>query len=326
MFAASGSDVTLFVGAGMISGALAIVTYLLVARDTTKRRVPRRSLRSDAEDVRNEPTGGKFLESIRGAATDLGARIVEASERQGRIDAALDRAGLVMRAGEFVAAVAGSSLLVGLILFLVMGPMGGLFGVVLTVVAAPLLLKFLTRRRNAGFANQLGDALLMMAGSLRSGLGLGSAIDSVANEFPPPISIEFQRAILETRLGRTLEDALAGVASRVDNEDFEWVVDAIRINRQVGGDLGNILDRVSQTIRDRARLRRQVASLTAEGRMSAFVLGGLPLVVGGVLYVTNPDYVEPLVSRTAGNLMLGASGTLLVAGVLWLKKLISVEM
>jgi tight adherence protein B len=180
-------------------------------------------------------------------------------------------------------------------------------------------------RRNAKFADQLSDALMIMAGSLRSGFGVGQAIDTVAEEMEDPLGSEFRRAILETRLGRDIEDALDGVAKRVQNEDFEWVSDAMRINRQVGGDLAQILDQVGETIRARNRLKRQVAALTAEGRMSALVLGVLPIGMGLILYTSNPDYMDPLFSRTIGWVMLGAAVALLVAGALWLKKLIDIE-
>ncbi|HAS09058.1 MAG TPA: type II secretion system protein F, partial [Acidimicrobiaceae bacterium] len=112
---------------------------------------------------------------------------------------------------------------------------------------------------------------------------------------------------------------------RVQNEDFAWVVDAMRINRSVGGDLAQILDQVGETIRARNRLKRQVAALTAEGKISAMVLGFLPIGMGLILYSSNPDYMDPLFSRTIGLVMLGVAVGLLVAGALWLKKLIDVE-
>src|SRR3546814_4979840 len=120
-----------------------------------------------------------------------------------------------------------------------------------------------------------------------------------------PRGQEFRRAILETRLGRDVEDALEGIAARVKNEDFAWVVDAMRINRTVGGDLAQILDQVGETIRARNRLKRQVSALTAEGRISAMVLGFLPIGMGLILYSSNPDYMEPLFSRTIGLIIVG---------------------
>ena len=144
--------------------------------------------------------------------------------------------------------------------------------------------------------------------------------------FTAPIGVEFQRAVLETRLGRDVEDSLQSIADRVQNEDFEWVIDAMRIHRQVGGDLAQILDKVSETIRARNRLRRQIQALTAEGRMSAVVLGVLPIGMAFVLYSSNPDYLDPLFDRTAGLVMLGGAIVLLGVGAYWLKRLIDMEL
>ena len=231
-----------------------------------------------------------------------------------------------MRAGEFVAAVIGVAIVAGFLLFLLMGPVGLALGVLVPILGAPTLLKLLAKRRNAKFADQLSDTLLLIAGSLRSGFGIGQAMDSVAEEMEDPMGAEFGRAVLETRLGRDMEDALDGIAARVQNEDFEWVIDAMRIHRQVGGDLAQILDKVSETIRARNRLRRQISALTAEGRMSALVLGLLPIGMAFVLYSTNPDYLGKLFEDTAGWIMVGVAGGLLLTGILWLRKLIDVEL
>ena len=314
----------LWFGAVLIAAALAITAY--VVAPAASDRPKRRSLRSDRVV---DPEAGpiqRMATSVRDTATRFTSRAVERSEREGVIDASLDRAGLIMRAGEFVALVIGIALAAGFVLYLVMGPVGIAIGVLVPILGAPTALRFLASRRNAKFADQLSDTLIMMAGSLRSGFGLGATIDSVAQEMEAPIGVEFQRAILETRLGRDMEDALQGIAKRVQNEDFEWVVDAMRIHRQVGGDLAQILDQVSETIRARNRLRRQISALTAEGRLSGIVLACLPIGMGLILWTTNPDYLRPMFHRTAGLLMLAGGVALLVAGAAWLKKLVDVEL
>ncbi len=263
----------------------------------------------------------------RSAARSPGSasRAVERTESESRIDAALDRAGLIMRAGEYVALVVAIAVGAAVLLYLLFGVVMAAIGFLVPILGANAFLNFKASRRNAKFADQLGDTLLVMSGALRSGFGVGQAIDTVAEEMEAPMATEFRRAILETRLGRDIEDALDGVAKRVQNEDFEWVVDAMRINRQVGGDLASILDQVAETIRARNRLKRQVAALTAEGRMSAYVLGVLPVAIGLILYSSNPDYLHPLFTRTAGQIALAFAVGLLLAGVLWLKKLIDIE-
>ncbi len=314
----------LWAGALLMAVALGIIAYVVLPEFD---RPQRRSLRSDEVTVDDDSGfGERFVGSVRDTATRFTEQAVDRSEQRATIDFALDRAGLVMRAGEFVAAVLGVAVIAGFLLFLLMGIVGLAIGVLVPILGAPTLLKLLARRRNAKFADQLSDTLMLIAGSLRSGFGIGQAMDSVAEEMEDPMGAEFGRAVLETRLGRDMEDALEGIARRVENEDFEWVIDAMRIHRQVGGDLAQILDKVAETIRARNRLRRQISALTAEGRMSALVLGILPVGMALVLYSTNPDYLGKLFEETAGWIMVGVAGGLLFTGILWLRKLIDVEL
>ncbi len=318
----------LYVGAALIVMALLVIGFAVAPGPTPvgPPRPQRRSLASDAADLsKTEAPGERVVATVRETSTRLADRLVKASNATSGIDGALDRAGIVMRAGEFVALVLAAALGASLVFYLLADVGGAVFGFVLPLAIAPLLLSYRVGRRNREFADQLGDAMLMMAGSLRSGFGVAQTIDNVAQEMEAPMGVELQRALLEIRLGREIESALGAVAQRMDNEDFGWVVDAMRIHRQVGGDLAQILDQVAETIRSRNRLRRQVAALTAEGRLSALVLAVLPLGVTAVLYVSNPGYLRPLVDETAGRLMLIASLAMLGAGAVWLRKLIDME-
>ena len=140
-----------------------------------------------------------------------------------------------------------------------------------------------------------------------------------------PISSEFNRALVETRLGVPLEDALDGVATRMNSADFRWVVMALRIQRDVGGNLAEVLSTVSTTMRERARLNRQIQVLSAEGRLSAWILGGLPLAFIVYLLLVRPEYLEPLYTTRLGVAMLVLSGVLLVVGGLWMRRVVKVE-
>lgn len=323
----------LWVAAALVGAAAAVLLALAIPTGPTgpggaivRRREKRRSLRSDAAPTGGESSGAeRAIDSVRSAATRFASAAVERTESTGKIDAALDRAGLVMRAGEYAALVVAVAVAGGVLGYLLFGPVIGAVGLLVPLLGSKAFLDFKASRRNKAFGEQLSDALMIMSGALRSGFGVGQAIDTVGEEMDAPIGQEFRRAILETRLGRDVEDALDGIAARVQNEDFAWVVDAMRINRTVGGDLAQILDQVGETIRARNRLKRQVAALTAEGRISAMVLGFLPIGMGLILFSSNPDYMKPLFSRTIGWIMLGVAVTLLVAGALWLKKLIDVE-
>jgi tight adherence protein B len=151
------------------------------------------------------------------------------------------------------------------------------------------------------------------------------AIDTVVREGSPPISTEFNRALVESRLGVPVEDALDGIADRMKSVDFAWVVMAIRIQREVGGNLAEVLTTVAATLRERERLRRQVLVLSAEGRLSAWILAGLPVVFALYLVLVRPDYLEPLITTILGWFLIGVGLILLVVGGLWLRKVVKVE-
>ena len=188
----------------------------------------------------------------------------------------------------------------------------------------PPVLTVRADRRRARFSDQLGDTLQLLAGSLRAGYGLLQAIDAVAQEAEEPTRQEFRRLVIETRLGRDLTDALHSMADRVGGEDFEWVVQAIEIHREVGGDLAEVLDTVAGTIRERNQLHRQVKALSAEGRLSAYVLMAAARVLVLVLAAAQPRLPRRARSRdrpAAG----GRRCASLVFGGIWLHRLCRLE-
>lgn len=136
---------------------------------------------------------------------------------------------------------------------------------------------------------------------------------------------EFRRALIEARLGVPVEDSLESIAERMESDDFRWVVMAIRIQRDVGGNLAELLLQVAATLREREYLRRQVKALSAEGRLSAWILGGLPPFFILYLVFANRTYLEPLISTTLGWLMIGTMVVLMTVGAFWMKKMVKVE-
>ena len=187
---------------------------------------------------------------------------------------------------------------------------------------------FLARRRSRRrrlFAEQLGDLLQQLAASLRAGHGLMQAVEGAAREAESPTKDELRRLTAEIRLGRDFVDSVAAVADRMENEDFRWVTAAIRIHREVGGDLAQVLDRVGDTIRARQRLHRQVRALSAEGRMSAWVLLAMPIVMSMLLSVLHPGYITAMFGSALGLAMLLAAGGLMAFGALWLRMLIRLD-
>lgn len=188
-----------------------------------------------------------------------------------------------------------------------------------------MYLGFRRGRRRKAFNSGLPDTLQLMSGSLAAGLSLAQSIDTIVREGSEPIASEFRRVLVETRLGVTLEDAMEGVAERFDSKDFEWVVMAIKIQRQVGGNLAELLDTVAATMREREYVRRQVAALAAEGKLSAWVLGGLPPLFMLYLLLTNYDYVIVMFQKPLGWAMLAGAATILTVGVFWMSRLVKVE-
>ena len=232
---------------------------------------------------------------------------------------------MALRPGEFVV-VAATAIVVGVTTGLVFGGLAGAIFLGLAAALAPrLVLRTLTSRRRRAFADQLEGTLQTIAGSLRAGYGLVQAISTLAAEAPKPTAVEFNRVVVENRLGRPVEDSMAAMARRLDDEDLGWVVEAIEIQRDVGGNLAEVLDTVTATIRDRNLIRRQVRALSAEGRISAYILLALPFGIAGFIAMISPDYLGELTGTTIGRVMLGVGALLIVAGALWIKKIIKVE-
>lgn len=165
----------------------------------------------------------------------------------------------------------------------------------------------------------------MISGGLSAGLSMPQAIDTVVNEGVEPMAGELKRAIVESRLGVDLTDALEGIADRMESEDFSWVIMAIRIQREVGGNLAELLTTVSATLRERDYLRRQVKVLSAEGRFSAYILGAMPIVMFIYMLLTRREFIEPLWTTGMGMAMLGGAGVMLVLGFWMMSKIVKVE-
>lgn len=306
---------TLPVGGVASAAAFGLTGWLLIAGREPRRRLAREYAVAAGHDPGNQLSG---LSRRAVAAVD---RAMERRDRVAFVRRALDCAGIAMRPAEFVALAltgAWTAFVMGTVLA---GITVGVVFAALTLTGFRVVVSARARRRRDRFAEQLGDTLQLIAGSLRTGYALSQALDTVAREAEAPTSEEFRRLVMENRLGRDLADSLLALSERMDNVDFEWVVQAIAIHREVGGDLAEVLDKVGETIRDRSRIRRQVRALTAEGRFSSVVLFLLPFALAAVLGITNPGYIGELTGRTGGQVLLGAAAALMAAGGIWLRAL-----
>lgn len=238
----------------------------------------------------------------------------------------LERAGLPLRPIEYITIHLVSVITVGIVAEIVFQRLAASILAIVAATVIPLVYVEMrvTKRKNQ-FNEQLPDVLNLMAGSLRAGWGLQQSLDLVIEQMAPPVSTEFARAETEVRLGRPVEEALATVAARMQSDDFGWAVTAIGIQRDVGGNLAEVLDIVASTIRDRGALRRQIAGLTAEGRLSAWILMLLPFALVLLLSFVNPEYLAKLVTTTQGLVMLALGCVLLVVGAIWMRKIVVIE-
>lgn len=238
----------------------------------------------------------------------------------------LERAGLPLRPVEYITIHLLGVIAVGVLAeALSRNIVISMVAVVIATVAPLAYVDRLIKKRLRAFEAGLPDVLNLMAGALRAGWGLQQSLDLVVEQTAPPISSEFARAVTEVRLGRSVEEALSGVAERMQSEAFTWAVTAIGIQRDVGGNLAEVLDLVAATIRDRAALKRQISGLTAEGRLSAWILMLLPFVLITLLSVVNPIYLRTLFTTTPGLAMAGTGLVLLLVGALWLRRVVEIE-
>ncbi|WP_308662608.1 type II secretion system F family protein [Arthrobacter sp. B1805] len=214
----------------------------------------------------------------------------------------------------------------GLLLgWVLLAPVIGILLFLLSPAVAHLVVAFLTGRRRRRFDSQLGDTLQLLTGGLRAGHSILRAIDAAATEADSPTSEEMRRIVAETSLGKDLLASLMDTSHRMQNEDFAWIAQAIQINREVGGDLADVLDQVGHTIRERTEIKGHIRALAAEGKFSAYILAALPFGIALMLTVVSPGYVDPLFTKPLGWVMLGAAAVMMTIGGLWLRKIIDLK-
>lgn len=237
----------------------------------------------------------------------------------------LELAGLKLSQADYIIIVVSGALAASLIGLLLGGVGLALLFVLLSPFAGHLLLVMFISQRRMKFDAQLGDTLQLLTGGLRAGHSILRAIDAAAAEADSPTSEEMRRIITETSLGKDLLQSLNDTSTRMASEDFMWISQAIQINREVGGDLSEVLDQVSGTIRERTEIKGQIKSLAAEGKFSAYILMALPIGIVVILSVVNPGYVSVLYTEPLGWVMIGVSVVLMVIGGLWLRKIIDLK-
>lgn len=283
--------------------------------------LPSKRLPLDRRRIGAEQTGSPITRLANGATQAADRFLVG---RGNSFSAILEEAGVTTAPRDLIVI----TFAVGLATFAVFLVLGApILGFLLTLMVPILLrlgLSVMASRRRAKFEKQLDETLQLISGSLRAGYSLPQALATIGQEGAVPTSQEFARVTNEVRVGRPMMDALNDVCQRMRNEDFFWVTQAIGINREVGGNLADVLEGVAMTIRQRAELRGQVKALAADGQLSGIILMGLPFVVALVLMVSAPNYIHQLVSPI-GFILIGVGVVMMTIGGLWMRKLINIK-
>jgi tight adherence protein B len=241
----------------------------------------------------------------------------------------ISRADLKLRTSEWMLIRVGSAAVLALAAFARFGL--GAFGVqalvfgVLGYFAPQFYLGFRQRKRLKAFNGQLGDTLVMMANALKTGYSLAQALDVVANKASPPMNQEFDRVVKEVNLGAGVEESLGRMVRRTESSDLDMVATAIAINRKIGGNLSEILETISETIRERVRIKGEMSSMTAQARGSGYMITALPIVLAVFMYFVTPQYFAPMLGSPIGIGMLVGAGIFMGLGQVIMGKIATVD-
>ena len=265
---------------------------------------------------------------VEGAFQAVAERVSERERRRGRatLPERLARAGLRLKPSEYLMLQAGSALGLALLAYLRFGvsvvvPIAAVLGMLLP----GFYVRFLTGRRLKQLNGQLVDVLSLMANSLRAGHSLPQTLELISRDARPPIADEFTRCVRELQVGGSPDVALGSMARRSGSEDLELMVTAILVQLTVGGNLAGMLETIAHTVRERVRIKGEISAATAQGRMSGWVVTGLPVVVAGILFLISPTYFRPMTQQLLGWIMLGAAGLLILVGNLVISRIVRIE-
>ena len=309
----------------LVGAILLIAVILLVlglSRRPTGQALVEERLGNQAaavHDTRVEQQGGPGFVST---AVD---RAVAGRGFAANLSTQLARANLTGTVGEFLVLTLLVSLSLGLAAFAIKRYMFIPIGVVAGFFLPRIYVGSRTTKRLKEFNDLLGDSLNLMVNSLRAGYSTMQALEVISNEIPAPISEEYGRVVLELQLGASFDTAMANLLRRMPSPDLDLVITAMSVQREVGGNLAEVLDAISFTIRERVRIKGEIKILTAQGRATGLLITFLPVVLTGVISLINPEFTAPLFNDPCGWMMLGVSVVLIVVGYIVINKIVSIE-
>ena len=272
----------------------------------------------------DEPVGREVSALLRTGLREF-SRLFEAQSLSERIETEIQRAGVSLRGSEFVALMTVGGVSGSFLGYWLAGTLSTTAGFGVGFVLPRMWLGLRAAKRLRAFNNQITDCLTMISGALKAGYSFLQAMEMVAREMPPPVSEEFQRSLKEMNLGVPTEEALTEMAERIGSDDLDLVVTAVLIQRQVGGNLAEVLDNIAFTVRERIRIKGEIKTLTAQGRISGLVISLLPVGIASFVFMVNPGYIMPLFSTAAGKIMLviGVIGQNI--GAVVIRKIVNIE-
>lgn len=247
-------------------------------------------------------------------------------DKNNRLEVSISRAGLQIKPEEYVLFQWILTALIGGLSYLIVGNfVFGLLGALVGFLLPKWYLGKKQKERLNAFNDSLPDMITTIVGSLRAGFSFPQALKTVVEEANSPIKEEMEVVLREMQYGSSIEDSLQGLKERMPSEDLDLMIQAILIQRQVGGNLATVLDKIVETIRDRTKIQRQIVTLTAQGRLSGIVIGLLPVILGFVLYLIEPDYIGTLFTNVIGIIMLSAGIISSIIGFVFIRKLTTIE-
>ena len=306
---------------------LLILIFLLEYRSRNRQALARR-MRYYAGDMETQeaPKARKALAERFRELLRNGGRLLSNIRHARGLDFKMQKAGIPLLGTEFLLLLGISIVLSAVIAYIISKRWYvGVIIALLVVMVEWIYVLLKINRREAAFTNQLGDCLMMVANAMRAGFSFLQAMDLVSKEMEPPMSDEFKHVMRDINLGASVERALDDMDQRVSSPDFSLVVTAVLIQQQVGGDLAHILDTISDTIQDRIRMRREVRTLTAQGRMSGWVLAALPFALAALISVTNPSYLEPLFQERIGQIAIVGAIFMVVIGFFVINRIVDID-
>jgi len=308
----------LVMGLALLTAAVWVFGWAVLA-DTS----PRISRRRRGAALGDEPEWWR-------STTRAGVGLVDSAlVRRGRTPISADElelAGIMVPIATFVSTVFGLAVVVGVTGFVIGGPTLAVVAIVGAPIAGKMYVRLRTERRRKAFADQLERTLTLLASSLRAGQSLPMALDTISRDSESPTRDEFARILNENRIGRDLVEAMEATADRMECEDFRWLTEAVAVQRDSGGNLNQIIDRVAETIRERAELRGKIHAYSAEGRLTVYILMALPIAAAILYSIITPGYMSPLFGTGLGRILLAVSAVMFAVGWAWMRAIVNVKL